>query len=206
MTGSAGDWGPCVQCGARTHRYGPGGRSHCTNCRPQARPPDSCTRCQQAGVTRPYLHGGRLCASCCPSQVSGELPPGRQLSAQDRRDAVTHTPDRAYFARVWHLRVLPDLLHERKPAVLAAPAGGMRSVARPCSWCRQPALTTTARGRSVHPTCEGWSDQLDDDALIDLIWSVYDALPIVSHISEDSPWPLRPAPIRNAVTSPGTPP
>jgi hypothetical protein len=61
---------------------------------------------------------------------------------------------------------------------LPAPIGGVRETARPCTHCKQPTVFTTARGRSVHPNCEGWVDTLTRDGMADLMDSIAAILPI----------------------------
>lgn len=41
---------------------------------------------------------------------------------------------------------------------------------KPCTRCKQPAVTGTPRGRAVHPGCEGWLDRLTDQAEEDVLW------------------------------------
>jgi hypothetical protein len=91
--------------------------------------------------------------------------------------AYGSTPDVVYAWRSHLLRLLGDL--KRKPVFdLPAPLGGVRDEPRPCSTCRQPTRFTTARGRSVHPTCEGFTDLLTDDAYNDVVWAIAEVIPI----------------------------
>lgn len=68
--------------------------------------------------------------------------------------------------------------------VLDRPVGKVREVPRACSRCKQPTIFTTDRGRSVHPTCEGWIDTLTDEAFDDLIFDIQDQIPIASSKDE----------------------
>lgn len=78
-------------------------------------------------------------------------------------------------------RVLKATREDTYPGkVLSAPTGAVRDVARPCSFCRGPTTFTTARGRSVHPTCDGWTDLLTKDALADLVDAIADVFPVQS--------------------------
>lgn len=45
-----------------------------------------------------------------------------------------------------------------------------------CSVCKDPAYTTTPRGRGVHPSCEGRLDVLPDDLHWDVIFSMAETL------------------------------
>lgn len=170
MTVSRGVWGPCVTCGQRIHRYGPGGKARCPACEPGIVQQLACHRCGGTDRPRRYLNGLRLCASCGPTQDVAPVPSTRQRAVE----AVSRPA--AARCRVW----LPAGLGSPRPE----PIGGQRPIPRDCSRCKQPTTWTTPRGRSVHPTCEGWLDRLDELALIDLVWSLREQLPIVDVIEE----------------------
>lgn len=40
--------------------------------------------------------------------------------------------------------------------------GTLLDEAKPCTVCKGATVTATARGRAVHPTCEGWLDVIPD--------------------------------------------
>jgi hypothetical protein len=92
--------------------------------------------------------------------------------------------DQCYRTRIRLLRLLTDYdfkarrLKEGKE--YDAPVGGWRDEPRKCSHCKLPTRFTTARGRSVHPACEGWVDTLTDRAALDLIYAVSDVLSVES--------------------------
>ncbi|MGQ0774582.1 MAG: hypothetical protein ACT4NY_09215 [Pseudonocardiales bacterium] len=43
---------------------------------------------------------------------------------------------------------------------------------KPCTRCRTPARTATARGRAVHLNCEGWLDVLTTEAIAKVLFGV----------------------------------
>ncbi len=92
--------------------------------------------------------------------------------------------------------------------VLDHPVGKVREVPRACSHCKQPTIFTTDRGRSVHPTCEGWIDTLTTDGFADVVDSIAAVIPLKG--IEESPCLFDPARTLGALTktdspsSPGT--
>jgi hypothetical protein len=99
-----------------------------------------------------------------------------------------NTPLETYAWRTHLLRVVGDLDRILKGVragtypgkVLDRPVGKVREVPRACSHCKQPTIFTTDRGRSVHPTCEGWIDTLTPEALMDLVFDIQRQIPIAS--------------------------
>lgn len=164
----AGGWGPCLGCGQRMHRYGPGGRARCVDCQPVGNAGEVCRRCQ-APNPRLYHNGLRLCLTCRPLQPPTLPPLSVQRGSQPRQRLTRHS------VPLW---LALDLVRPRPRRDLATPTGGF-GPPRPCSRCRQTAVTTTPRGRPVHPSCEGWLDRLSDAGLADLTWAVVDLLPVL---------------------------
>lgn len=44
--------------------------------------------------------------------------------------------------------------------------------AKPCTRCKRPAWTATARGRAFHETCEGWSHAIPDTLFGQIVFGV----------------------------------
>lgn len=64
-----------------------------------------------------------------------------------------------------HVIHVGRLLDKQEPIqILAEP--------KPCSRCKTPAVTATARGRAHHPQCEGWLEVLPDDLANQVIFGV----------------------------------
>jgi hypothetical protein len=63
---------------------------------------------------------------------------------------------------------------------------------RPCSRCRQPTVFGTARGRPVHPGCEGNLDSLTATAMADATRLVCARLP-VAEVAEVAGTPGEPS-------------
>lgn len=83
---------------------------------------------------------------------------------------------RAYAERSRLLRLLTDWDFKKRqlrPAkTYDAPVGKWEAEERKCSWCRQPTRNRTPRGRPVHPTCEGWIDDLTPDGSVELLYAL----------------------------------
>lgn len=98
-----------------------------------------------------------------------------------------YDPDRrnlAYAERRRLLRLLTDLDPKtgivREGKTYDAPIGGWREEARKCSHCKGLTNFTTPRGRSVHPTCEGWVDDLSDLGWVEVTYAVASVLGVKS--------------------------
>lgn len=178
---SAGDWGPCLSCGTRIHRYGPGCRTRCEQCDPIRAKSGRCYQCGTTGDFPPYRNG-RLCPACAPPSQRPNVVAGR-APVRVPHDRARASRTRAYERRHIRLVLLHDLLASKVPASgLDQPIGGLRASERACSVCRQPTVFTTPRGRSVHPGCEGWLDTLTDDAFTDLAWHIGDVIPVAAQL------------------------
>lgn len=102
------------------------------------------------------------------------------------REAYPNTPHSLYLWRSHLLsllgdwdRVLKGIRSDEYPGrIYDEPQGGWRATPRPCTHCRQPTCCTTPRGRSVHPSCEGWIDSLSAEAEADLVFSIMQVIPI----------------------------
>lgn len=105
--------------------------------------------------------------------------------SMDRTHFYSHDEQAlAYAGRIKALRTIADWDFKkgtaRQGTTYDEPVGGWREEARKCSQCRQLTNFTTARGRSVHPSCEGWVDDLTEQGEVELLYVVTGRLDVKS--------------------------
>jgi hypothetical protein len=92
-----------------------------------------------------------------------------------------YTPDQmaeAYGERLRLLRLMADFDPKKKrirePVTYDAPVGKWEAEERKCSKCPLPTRFRTPRGRPVHPTCEGWIDDLTPNGAVEVLFALSD--------------------------------